>query len=208
MSDATATKEKPVETAPDAKVENAPETPAPKLEKAAPSKLSPSGYSNHAIHLVRTTMNNTLKLSQMADQKASILMGATFLVFSISVSRALVGDLPWAMIVLAFFAFLSSLCAVMAVMPAIGKPKGPVPRPNHLFFGHFAHRDEDEWMDEVLEQLKADETVFTSMLRDIHQNGSVLQHKKFKFLGLAYRLFVAGLFLTLITFGMEAWLDT
>ena len=44
-------------------------------------------YSVQAIHALRTAQNNTLRLSQMADQKASILMGATFLVFSIAVGR-------------------------------------------------------------------------------------------------------------------------
>ena len=33
-------------------------------------------YSPHAIHLMRTAQLNTLQLSQMADQKASILLAA------------------------------------------------------------------------------------------------------------------------------------
>ncbi|MEP2236529.1 MAG: Pycsar system effector family protein [Alteripontixanthobacter sp.] len=183
------------------------EAAAPDIVRATPSKLSPSGYSNHAIHLVRTVQNNTLALSQMADQKASILMGATFLVFSISVSRSLAGDLPWSLALLAGFAFASSLCAVMAVLPAIGKPKGPAPgtvqRPNPLFFGSFANRDEDEWRDEVLELLKGDEEVFSTMLHDIYQNGMVLQHKKYRYLTLAYRIFIIGLVLTMIAFIIE-----
>jgi hypothetical protein len=39
-----------------------------------------------------------------------------------------------------------------------------------------------------------------AMLRDIHQNGMVLQRKKYCFLGLAYRVFLIGLTLTLVTF--------
>src|SRR5687768_8496381 len=39
---------------------------------------APASYSYNAIHLVRTTQQQTLLLSQMADQKASILMGASF----------------------------------------------------------------------------------------------------------------------------------
>ena len=41
------------------------------------------------------------------------------------------------------------------------------------------------------------------MLRDIHQNGQVLQRKKYRFLGLAYRIFLAGLSLTLVVFLIE-----
>lgn len=171
--------------------------------KAAPSTPSPSGYSNHAIHLVRTTQNNTLKLSQMADQKASILMGATFLVFSISVSRSLTGNLPWSLALLAVFAFASSLCAVMAVIPAVSTPAKMPGKPNNLFFGHFTHLDERQWTEDVLEDLKADETVFKAMLHDIYQNGLVLQKKKYRYLGLAYRTFIVGLILTLVAFGIE-----
>jgi len=67
------------------------------------------------------------------------------------------------------------------------------PRPNKLFFGTFAAMDEDEWTESVLADLRADETVFRTMLHDMYQNGQVLQHKKYRWLGYAYRLFMAGL---------------
>jgi hypothetical protein len=161
-------------------------------------------YSLHAVHALRTAQLNTLQLSQMADQKASILMGATFLVFSITVSRGFVGELPWSLVVLALFAFLSSLCAVLAVLPSVGKPKsGVAANPNKLFFGHFHDRDEEEWTRAVLADLHADEGVFRLMLHDIYQNGQVLQRRKYRFLGYAYRLFIGGLLATLATFGVE-----
>lgn len=159
-------------------------------------------YSPHAIHLVRTTQQMTLQLSQMADQKASILMGASFLVFSISVSRAFAGQLPVSLAVLAGFAFLSSLCAVVAVLPSVSRSKGPMGA-NRLFFGHFTARDEAEWTADVLEQLRNDETVFRTMLHDIYQNGQVLQRKKYRFMGYAYRVFIVGLVATLVSFVVE-----
>jgi len=169
----------------------------------SPPKLAPyAPYSLHAIHLLRTTQMQTLQLSAMADQKASILMGASFLVFSISVSRAFAGHLPVSLAILAIFAFLSSLCAVVAVLPSVSTSKGPVGA-NRMFFGHFALRDEAEWTEEVLAQLHQDETVFRTMLHDIYQNGRVLQRKKYRFMGYAYRLFVLGLVITLASFALE-----
>jgi len=165
---------------------------------------SAASYSPHAIHLVRTTQIQTLQLSQMADQKASILMGASFLVFSISVSRAFAGHLPVSLAVLACFAFASSLCAVIAVLPSVSRSKGPVGA-NRLFFGHFTGRDEAEWTADVLTQLQNDETVFRTMLHDIYQNGQVLQRKKYRFLGYAYRIFILGLIMTLVSFVAEMW---
>lgn len=163
---------------------------------------SPASYSVQAIHALRTAQNNTLRLSQMADQKASILMGATFLVFSIAVGRSLAGDLPWPLAILAVFAFLSSLCAATAIMPSIGKPRGEGRR-NKLFFGHFHDREEEEWTRDVLGELHTDETVFRLMLHDIYQNGQVLQRRKYRYLGYAYRLFIAGLVLTIVAFALE-----
>jgi hypothetical protein len=171
---------------------------------AAPPTPPASGYSVHAIHLVRTTQQQTLQLSQMADQKASILMGASFLVFSIAVSRAFAGHLPVSLAILALFAFLSSLCAVVAVLPSVSPKRGPQSA-NRLFFGHFAGREESEWTADVLEHLKNDETVFRTMLHDIYQNGQVLQRKKYRFMGYAYRLFVLGLVVTLASFVVELW---
>ena len=170
---------------------------------ASPSVPSPTGFSNHAIHLVRTTQQINLSLSQMADQKASILMGATFVVFTIAVGQAKSGDVPWSLSVLALFAFASALCAVFAVLPSISNPKKGVGSTNKLFFGYFAHVEEAEWADSVLADLRADETVFRAMLHDIYQNGQVLQRKKYKYLALAYKVFIVGLCSTLVTFAFE-----
>ena len=104
---------------------------------ATVTEVDPRAYSPHAIHMLRTVQNNTLKLSQMADQKASILMGATFLVFSIAVSRSFSGHLPWSLGILAVFAFLSSLCAVLAVLPRLSRSLPPGVRRNKMFFAHF-----------------------------------------------------------------------
>jgi hypothetical protein len=187
--------------------ENNAQTNAP---RAAPSLPSPSGYSNHAIHLVRTTQQINLALSQMADQKASILMGATFLVFTIAVGQARSGGLPWSLGVLALFSFISAMCAVFAVLPAVSSPtagKLNDGKPNKLFFGYFSHMDEDAWTDSVLDDLRADETVFRTMLHDVYQNGQVLQRKKYRYLAYAYKSFMAGLCLTAVTFAAEFALD-
>ncbi|WP_246237022.1 Pycsar system effector family protein [Pontixanthobacter rizhaonensis] len=161
-------------------------------------------YSANAIHMIRTAQLNTLTLSQMADQKASILMGATFLVFSLSISRSLAGDVPPSLLLLAVFSFLSSLCAVMAVLPSVKKADPTHTNTNRLFFGHFATLDEDEWIESVLDDMRADETVFRTMMHDIYQNGQVLAQRKYKFLALAYRIFIGGLLITLVAFGVEA----
>ena len=160
-------------------------------------------YSADAVHLVRTAQTINLSLSQMADQKASILMGATFVVFTISVGQASRQGVGIAILVLAFFSFVSAMLAVFAILPSVTPKPGPASNRNLLFFGNFTAMDENEFIETVLKELRAPEDVYRLMLRDIYQNGQVLQRKKYRFLGYAYRTFLAGLVLTVITLAVE-----
>ena len=164
-------------------------------------------FSAQSIHLVRTAQINTLTLSQMADQKASILIGATFVVFSLAVTRLIGSEMTFSTLSLAATAFLSSLCAVMAVLPSLGKPPEGESAFNPLFFGHFAAMDEEKWTDNLLDQFADDETLFRAMLKDIHQNGQVLYKRKYRFLSYAYRIFLGGLAITMATYCVETLIN-
>lgn len=163
-----------------------------------PQRLSPQ-----AVHLVRTATQTNLALSQMADQKASILMGATFVVFTIAIGQASRGQFTLSLLVLAASAFVSAMFAVAAILPSISPSPGAQGTPNLLFFGVFTQLGEDEFADRVVAELGDDERIYRTMLRDIYQNGMVLQHKKYRFLGLAYRVFLGGLALTFFIFLFE-----
>ena len=158
-------------------------------------------FSINAIHLVRTTQQVNVSLSQMADQKASILMGATFVVFTIGVGQAARQALSLPLIILIAFSFLSALLAVFAIMPSVTPTKNG--GNNILFFGVFSRMTEAEYTEEVMANLHDDQHIYQTMLRDVYQNGLVLQNKKYKFLGYAYRAFLAGLILTRISLGLD-----
>ncbi|MGB3472168.1 MAG: Pycsar system effector family protein [Erythrobacter sp.] len=153
--------------------------------------------------MARTAQVNTLTLSQMADQKASILIGATFVVFSLSVTKLIGAQLTWAMLSLALTAFVSSVCAVIAVLPATPSKAPEESDANILFFASFALMPEEEWKQRLLNDLESDEAVLRIMLRDVYQNGQVLYRRKYRFLGLAYRLFLSGLLITMAVFAAE-----
>ena len=156
-------------------------------------------YPPNAVHLMRTTQLAQLQLSAMADTKASILMGATCVIFTITIGQARQSPAPLPLLILGGFAFLSAVCAVLAVIPMTrGKP--PKGEPNLLFFGTFSRMDESEFADRLMERLQSDDSVYRTMARDIHQAGCVLQNKKYRLLGLAYRFFLAGLVLSSAAF--------
>ena len=145
--------------------------------------------SPQAVHLVRTAQVNTLGLSQMADQKAQILMGASFVVFSLVITEAGARTVSWSMLCLAATALVASICAVIAILPRPGPDSIDPAHYNPLFFGHFA---------------LIDEALYRMMLRDLYQNGMVLRRRKFRYLGWAYRIFLGGLVLTLAIYFAEA----
>ena len=91
---------------------------------------------------------------------------------------------------------------VFAVLPSVSNPDTNKlhGKPNKLFFGYFSHIDEAEWTNSILDELHADETVFRTMLHDIYQNGQVLQNKKYRYLAMAYKIFMVGLTATVLTF--------
>jgi Family of unknown function (DUF5706) len=167
-----------------------------------------TSFPPNAVHLVRTAQQITMQLSQMADQKASILMGATFVVFTLAVGQAGSGQLALPLAVLATFSFLSALLAVSAVLPRVGTAPPVVYRDgkdhsNILFFGRFAQMEEDEFIAAVKTRLRSEEDMYDMMLRDTYQNGVVLARRKYRYLAYAYRMFVVGLTLTFATFIWE-----
>lgn len=159
--------------------------------------------SMQSVHLIRTAQSNTLALSQMADGKANILIGATFVVFSLVVTQAFSGEVKWSIICLAVTAFASAICAVLAITPPMRAKAVPEGQFNPLFFSHFSLIDEDEWVSGMLEKLRSDEEVYRVMLRDLYQNGQVLHRRKYRYLALAYRMFLVGLALTLAVYLVE-----
>jgi hypothetical protein len=158
-------------------------------------------FTPDAIHLVRTVEQIHVQLSAMADHKASILMGATFVVFTITIgqSRGTIPPLP--LLVLGGFSFFAAICAVLAILPAVHtKPHSTI---NLLFFGSFTQLPEEEYLDRLIDRLQDSEAIYRTMARDIYQNGQVLERKKYRLLGYAYRIFLAGLTASFLTFVVQ-----
>jgi len=151
----------------------------------------PPAFSPNAVHLVRTVQQIHVQLSAMADHKASILMGATFVIFTIAMGQAQFATAPLPLLILGATAFLAAVLAVLSILPAVRYPK--VQSPNLLFFGFFTQLGEEEYISEMIGRLTSEEEMYRTMLRDLYQNGLVLERKKYKLLGYAYRVFLIGL---------------
>jgi hypothetical protein len=145
------------------------------------------------VHLLRTTQQIQYQLSQMADQKASLLLGITFVIFTITVGQATAGHPQPALLILGGAAFVAALLAVSAVLPSVKAAKAPGKGDNILFFGAFTRMSEADYVAMLLETVTDTEAVYQAFARDIYQNGAVLAGKKYRLLGWAYRVLLAGL---------------
>ena len=166
-------------------------------EKRAPPR---GQFAPDAVHLLRTTQQIQYQLSQMADQKASLLMGATFVIFTITVGQIKSGGAPTALLILGATAFLSALLAVMAVLPSTKVPPQAHGPSNMLFFGSFTQMPEEDFVQLVLDTVTDSDAVYAAFAHDIYQNGRVLARKKYRLIGYAYRVMVVGLVLSFISF--------
>jgi hypothetical protein len=157
-------------------------------------------YSPDGVHLLRTTQQVQYQLSQMADQKANMLLGVTFVIFTITVSQARPGAPEIPLMVLGASAFVSAVLAILAVLPSVKVPPVPDGVANALFFGSFSQIPEEKYVETMLRIVGDHRTVYEAFARDIYQNGRVLSRKKYRLLGYAYRVLLAGLVASLVTF--------
>jgi hypothetical protein len=162
--------------------------------------MGPRVFAPDFVHLLRTTQGIQYQLSQMADQKANMLMGTTFVIFTITIGLAKSGNPPVALLILGGAAFLSALLAVMAVLPSTKVPPRTDGPANLLFFGSFTQLSEDEFVALMMKTVQTHEGVFEAFAHDIYQNGRVLANKKYKLLGYAYKVLVCGLAVSFVSF--------
>ena len=160
------------------------------------------GSASDAIYLLRTMQQHHVALSAMADTKANILIGATLVLFALIIREGAGLGMTAPLLILATTSFVAASLCVLAVIPSIGTPRR-AGAPNMLFFGSFANYDEAEFRAKMAPILADNATLHAAMLRDIHQLGCVLKHKKYKYLAWGYRVFIAGLAVTLAAFGVE-----
>lgn len=167
------------------------------LHEMSPVTPPPRGFDNAVATFLRTVQTHHVALSQMADQKANVLIAASFVVLSIIFHESAKGGLSPVLGVLAATCFSSSFLAAMAILPRARKSRDAVQNP--LFFGTFATFSRDEFHRTIDDILSTDQKTIHAMAEDIYQLGNILHRHKYKYLRLAYRTFLGGLTLTAAT---------
>ena len=149
-----------------------------------------------------------MALSDMADNKSSILMGASFVVFGLSIGDISAGKAGVPILLLTAFSFAATVLGVLTVRPARMRAFKTTPeKANLMFFGSFTNISRQEYEEAVIKTLSSEEETYRQMARSIYDHGCVLRREKFQWLYWSYTLFLVGLIVTFIAVIIEVALS-
>ena len=164
----------------------------------------------------RVALRNHIKLSDIADTKANIMLSVNAIIISLVLSN-LISKLdnnnyliiPTAIFVL--FSAITMILAVIATRPNITRgefTKEDVENKNVnlTFFGNF-HKMKLEQFEWAVEELLKDRNyVYKSLTKDLYFLGQVLD-RKYRILRVTYTIFVAGTIISLLSFAIFFYLE-
>lgn len=161
------------------------------------------------FRIMAQTQNN---LSQMADNKANILISVNAIVLSIVISALFPKlesnqHLLFPVIVLVLVCVTVIIFAILATRPNISggtftKEDIANKQTNLLFFGNFYKMGLHDYDWATMEMLNDKQYLYTSVVKDNYFLGVVLA-KKYKLLRIAYNIFMYGLIIIMIAFALS-----
>lgn len=176
------------------------------LKKEDPEKAIQSVF--------RVTLKNHIKLSDIADTKANILLSVNAIIISIAISNLLPKlDNPSnhyliiPAVIFMLFTVVSIVLSVIATRPNVTsgtftKEDVENKKVNLLFFGNFHKMSLTEFEWAMNEMLVDKEYIYSSMIKDLYFLGLVLQ-RKYKILRLTYTIFMTGIIVSVIAFAVS-----
>ena len=167
--------------------------------------------------LFRVTLRNHIKLSDIADTKANILLSVNAIVISMAISN-LIPKLEAASnkhllipsLILMLFSVASIILSIMSTRPNVTsgeftKEQVKNREANLLFFGNYHKMPYKQFKWAMNELIKDKDYVYEMLMLDLHLLGKVL-HRKYLLLRLTYTVFMVGIIVSVIAFIMAFYL--
>ncbi len=161
--------------------------------------------------MYRVTMRNHLKLSDIADTKANILLSVNAIIISLMLANLIpkLDDpnndyLIYPAAIFVLFSVASMIMSVLATRPNVTsgeftKEDVENKKVNLLFFGNFHKMKLDDYEWAMQELIKDQKYVYNSLTKDLYFLGVVL-NRKYKLLRWTYTIFMVGMILSVIAF--------
>ena len=199
----------------DSNDENADPEPANKKEEEKKERKARIERPERGIEtMFRTTGSNHLKLSDMADSKAHIMISVNSIIISIVISVLLeklerYPNFIVPAILLLSMSVLAIIFSVLATRPNI--TSGTFTREdienketNLLFFGNFHKMSLEQYAWGMNELMNNRGYLYGSMIKDIYFLGVVLA-RKYRYLRISYNIFMFGLVIAVLAFGIASF---
>lgn len=161
--------------------------------------------------LYRVTMRNHLKLSDIADTKANILLSVNAIIISLAIAN-LIPDLDTPgnkqimipTLILVLFSVASIVGSILSTRPNVTtgeftKEQVKNKEVNVLFFGNFHQMPYDQFEWAMQEIIKDQSYVYDSLTKDLYYLGIVL-NKKYRLLRITYTIFMIGIISSVLSF--------
>jgi HD superfamily phosphodiesterase len=161
--------------------------------------------------MLRLTSENHMKLSDMADGKANILISVNAIIISVILSvllRRLQTDTYLTIPTIIFLT--SSVCTIVVAILAT-RPKISLgifsdedidnKKTNLLFFGNFYKSSMEDYEKAMSKMMVDTEYLYGSLIKDIYQLGVVLA-RKYRLIRWAYNIFMFGIIISVIAFAV------
>ena len=160
----------------------------------------------------RTALRNHIKLSDIADTKANILLSVNAIIISLVLSNLLskLDTNPFLIAPSAIFVLsstISMILAVIATRPNVTRGEftdEDVKNKdvNLTFFGNFHRMELSKYQWAIDELLKDRDYVYSSLTKDLYFLGKVLD-RKYRILRWTYTIFVVGIIISIISFAIS-----
>ena len=151
--------------------------------------------------LFRTTLSNHLKLSDMADKKANLMISINTIVISVILSAYARTtdahpDLLLPSVLMLVVCLVTIVVSLLATNPTIapGGKRGSTPadRPvDLLFFGDYTRLSASDYRQQIQTLLRNDDDLYNSLIDNVYAQGKVLS-RKYRLLKFAYQFFMIG----------------
>lgn len=161
--------------------------------------------------MFKITITNHIRLSEIADSKANILLSVNAIIISIALSSLIPklenpsnNHLIQPTFVLLGFSVLSIIFAIFSTKPkvttgAFTRKDINEKKVNLLFFGNFFKMPYEEFEWAMKEMMKDKEYLQSSMTKDLYYLGLVLE-RKYKLLRITYNIFMIGIIASVVMF--------
>lgn len=160
----------------------------------------------------RVALRNHIKLSDIADTKANILLSVNAIIISLVLANLLSKldtnpFLVWPSAVFVVSSTITMILAVIATRPNVTRGKFTDEdvknkKVNLTFFGNFHKMELSKYEWAIEELLKDRNYVYSSLTKDLYFLGKVLD-RKYRILRWTYTIFVAGIIISIISFAIS-----